>query len=94
MEIFGADNSAVGGARRVMGRRNYIAACLFSEDMRNELFSPGGMVSPGAMMTPRGFGDVGGRLSIAVDFIVQGEGAFTAPSKHGPVVIPFLEHGR
>lgn len=34
------------------------------------------------------------KLSLAVDFVVQGDGAFTAPTKYGPVIVPHLEFGR
>lgn len=36
------------------------------------------------------------RLSLAVDFVVQGDGMYGAPTstKYGPVVIPSLEFGR
>ncbi len=34
------------------------------------------------------------KLSLAVDFVVQGDGAFTTPTKYGPVIVPYLELGR
>jgi hypothetical protein len=34
------------------------------------------------------------RLSLAADFMVQNEGAYAAPVKYGPVIIPSLEFGR
>lgn len=34
------------------------------------------------------------KLSLAVDFIVQGEGAYGAATKYGPVIVPSLEFGR
>lgn len=34
------------------------------------------------------------KLSLAVDFVVQGDGAFSPPTKYGPVIIPSLEFGR
>jgi hypothetical protein len=33
-------------------------------------------------------------LSLAADFMVQGEGAYGNVVKFGPVVIPSLEYGR
>lgn len=33
------------------------------------------------------------KLSLAVDFVVQGDGAFTATTKYGPVIVPHLEYG-
>ncbi|KAG5982475.1 hypothetical protein E4U55_001846 [Claviceps digitariae] len=34
------------------------------------------------------------KISLAVDFVVQGDGAYTATTKYGPVIIPHLEYGR
>jgi hypothetical protein len=34
------------------------------------------------------------KLSLAVDYIVQGDEVYGVPSKYGPVVIPNLEFGR
>ena len=39
-------------------------------------------------------GNEGARLSLAADFMVQGEGAYGTVVKFGPVVIPSLEFGR
>ena len=36
---------------------------------------------------------VGPPLSLAVDFIVQGDGIYSTTSKYGPVVIPKCEYG-
>ena len=36
----------------------------------------------------------GGKLSLAADFMVQGEGAYGNVVKFGPVVVPSLEYGR
>lgn len=33
------------------------------------------------------------KLSLAVDFVVQGDGSFTTPTKYGPVIVPHLEFG-
>ena len=33
------------------------------------------------------------KLSLAVDFVVQGDGAYTATTKYGPVIVPHLEFG-
>ena len=88
--------SASAGARRIMARRNYIAGTLFGEDQQN-MGMLNGLMSPGAV-TPGGWGGVqGGKLSLAVDFIVQAEtmgGAMGGTQKFGPVVVPALEFGR
>ena len=102
MEIFidprgeaqaGTSNS---GARRIMARRNYIAGTLFGEEQQG-MGLLGGLMSPGAV-TPGGWGGVGGgKLSLAVDFIVQAEtpgGAMGGTQKFGTVVVPALEFGR
>ena len=34
------------------------------------------------------------KLNLAIDFVVQGDGAFTTPTKYGPVIVPHLEFGR
>lgn len=102
MEIFvdprgDAQTSQQGaGARRIMARRNYIAGTLFGEDQQN-MGMLNGLMSPGAV-TPGGWGGVAnGKLSLAVDFIVQAEttgGAMGGTQKFGPVVVPALEFGR
>lgn len=39
-------------------------------------------------------GKGGGRLSLAVDFMVQGDAQFGGVNKYGPVIVPSLEFGR
>ncbi|KAI9697577.1 MAG: hypothetical protein M1836_004527 [Candelina mexicana] len=83
MEIFQNDvNGAPRENKRLMGRRNYVACVAFD---------------PETIARQGGYGDLeggGGKLSLAVDFIVQAEGTYGAPMKYGPVVIPSLEFGR
>jgi len=94
MEIFQADAS--GGARelkRLMGRRNYVAFVAYDpSDMGM------GMGMMGMGQSQAGSVHSGGqglsKLSLAVDFVVQGDGAFNGPTKYGPVIIPSLEFGR
>lgn len=100
MEIFHTDAS--GSARelkKLMGRRNYVAVVAY--DPETVAGGPGGGVGgsqyAGSIVN-------GGqqqqqqqglqKLSLAVDFVVQGDGAFTAPTKYGPVIVPHLEFGR
>lgn len=68
--------------RRVMGKRNYAIFTAFEPGQ-------GGMAHAG-----KG-GDAGkeASVSLAVDFIVQGEGVYTGTGKYGPVVVPRLEMG-
>ena len=83
MEIFTQDvNGAPREMRRLMGRRNYVACVAYDPEIVHGTF---GQAVPG---------QGGGKLSIAVDFMVQNEGIYGAPMKYGPVVIPSLEYGR
>ena len=72
--------------KRLVGRRNYVAVQAFDPDLQ-----------VGNIPDPL-HGDKAveshGKLSLAVDFLVQGEGAYQAPMKYGPVVIPSLDFGR
>lgn len=89
MEIFHTD--ATGAPRefkKLIGRRNYVAVVAFDPDQ-----VAGGMPTMGVGsfdQTQQGLS----KLSLAVDFVVQGDGAFQATSKYGPVIIPHLEFGR
>jgi PhoD related phosphatase len=83
MEIFGQD---VTGAprewKRLMPRRNYVACVAFDPEVVGGSF---GQTTPGSG---------GGKLSLAIDFMVQGEGVYAGPVKYGPVIVPSLEFGR
>lgn len=49
----------------------------------------------GGFGRPTGGAEQGsGKLSLAADFLVQGDGAYGGVIKYGPVVIPSLEYGR
>lgn len=83
MEIFTQDvNGQPREMRRLMGRRNYVACVIYDPEIVNGTF---GQAVPG---------QGGGKLSIAVDFMVQNENLYGAPMKYGPVIIPSLEYGR
>ncbi|RMZ87774.1 hypothetical protein DV736_g5005, partial [Chaetothyriales sp. CBS 134916] len=69
--------------RRLMARRNYVAIVCYDPEVVNGAFG-----APADMNRPSG------RLSLAADFLVQGEGAYGNVVKFGPVVIPSLEYGR
>jgi hypothetical protein len=78
MEIFHTDASgAPRELKRLMGRRNYVAVVAYDPEQ-----VAGNPVSPELS-----------KLSLAVDFVVQGDGAFAQPTKYGPVIIPHLEFG-
>lgn len=87
MEIFNADvDGRPRDMRRLMGRRNYLACVAYDPDLVQGAFGN---------MTPGGNNEKGaGRLSLAADFMVQGDGAFGQPMKYGPVIVPSLEYGR
>ena len=93
MEIFHSDAS--GSARelkKLMGRRNYVAFLAYDQDAAAQQsqtpFSPNPSLN--GQQQQQGLS----KLCLAVDFVVQGDGAFTAPTKYGPVIIPHLEFGR
>lgn len=87
MEIFQTDTN--GGPRemkKLMGRRNYVAFVAFDPE------TVGGGSGGGSV---RSGGETGlQKLSLAVDFVVQGDGGYASPTKYGPVIIPSLEFGR
>jgi hypothetical protein len=83
MEIFQTDvNGAPRELRRLMGRRNYAACVLYDPDL------------VGIPYTPPTADQWSGKMSLAVDFMVQGDGPYAAPVKYGPVIIPKLEYGQ
>ncbi|KAF2200746.1 Aso-1 [Delitschia confertaspora ATCC 74209] len=83
MEIFTQDvNGAAREYKRLMGRRNYVACVIYDPEIVNGTF---GQAVPG---------HGSGKLSLAVDFMVQNEGPYAAPMKYGPVIVPSLEYGR
>lgn len=85
MEIFAQDvNGQPRELKRLMGRRNYVACVAFDPEVVQGAFG----------QTVVGQGHGSGRLSLAVDFLVQNEGGYGVPMKYGPVVIPHLEYGR
>jgi tricorn protease-like protein len=93
MEIFHTDASgAARELKKLMGRRNYVAVVSYDQDalaaQSQAAFSP----NPSLNGSQHGQGL--SKVSLAVDFVVQGDGAFTAPTKYGPVIIPHLEYGR
>jgi hypothetical protein len=92
MEIFQADTS--GGPRelkKLMGRRNYVAFVAYDPNDLGLGTGVGGTVYAGSVHSG---GQGLSKLSLAVDFVVQGDGANATPTKYGPVIIPSLEFGR
>ena len=82
MEIFQTDvNGQAREHRKLMGRRNYVAIVAYDPETVN---APYGQLPQGS----------NSKLSLAADFMVQGEGALGNVVKFGPVIVPSLEHGR
>lgn len=87
MEIFHTDASgAPRELKKLMGRRNYIACIAYDP----EAVAGTQYAASIANGQQQGLS----KLSLAIDFIVQGDGAFTSPTKYGPVIVPHLEFGR
>ncbi|KAL2256078.1 hypothetical protein VTK26DRAFT_2228 [Humicola hyalothermophila] len=93
MEIFHTDAS--GAARehkKLMARRNYVAIVAYDPEglqgQQQQQQQPGYAASVAS-------GNSGGlsKLSLAVDFVVQGDGMYQATTKYGPVIVPHLEFG-
>lgn len=84
MEIFQTDiNGQAREHRKLMARRNYVAIVAYDPDVVAATpFSPGPV--PGSRP----------KLSLAADFMVQGEGAYANVVKYGPVIVPSLDQGR
>jgi hypothetical protein len=84
MELFTHDvNGQPTHNRKLMPRRNYVAIVAYDPEQVNGTFGRTDM---------RGQGERG-KLSLAADFLVQGEGAYGNVVKFGPVVVPSLEYG-
>ena len=96
MEIFHTDASgSPRELKKLMGRRNYVACVPFDASAAaNAASTAASQYAPS--IASGGSGSNGGlsKLSLAVDFVVQGDGAFTTPTKYGPVIVPHLEFGR
>lgn len=95
MEIFHTDASgAARELKKLMGRRNYAAFVAYDQDALSAQsqppFSPNPSIINGHSQQQEGLS----KLSLAVDFVVQGDGAFATTTKYGPVIVPHLEFGR
>jgi hypothetical protein len=94
MEIFHTDASGANRElKKLMGRRTYVAFLAYDQEAAAQAsqtpFSPNPSLN-GQQMNNSGLS----KLSLAVDFVVQGDGAFTTTTKYGPVIVPHLEYGR
>ncbi|ROW18033.1 hypothetical protein VPNG_00350 [Cytospora leucostoma] len=98
MEIFHTDASgAAREMKKLMGRRNYAACVVYDPDAVNGAMNShaGSTYAHSIASGGSGGGSSAGlsKLSLAVDFVVQGDGQFTTPTKYGPVIVPHLEFG-
>lgn len=83
MEIFQSDvTGQTREHRKLMGRRNYVAIVAYDPEVVNAPY--------GHDVAAHG----GGKLNLAADFMVQGDGTFGNVVKYGPVIVPSLEPGR
>jgi len=85
MEIFHTEAS--GAARehkKLMARRNYVTIVAYDPEALQNGYA--------GSVNSNGSGGLS-KLSLAVDFVVQGDGPFQATTKYGPVIIPHLEFG-
>lgn len=69
-------------ARKLMGRRNYVAIVVYDPEIVRGTYGQTDMAVGG------------GKLSLAVEFMVQGDGTLGGVNKYGPVIVPSLEYGR
>lgn len=85
MEIFQTDvNGQPREHRKLMARRNYVAIVAYDPEIASA--NPFGQ-------NPATQGQKS-KLSLAADFMVQGDSAYANVVKYGPVIVPSLEHGR
>lgn len=85
MEIFQTDVTGQPREyRKLMGRRNYAAVVAYDPEA----------VSAAYGQQTNGMGHGAGKLNLAVDFMVQGEGLYPTVAKYGPVIVPSLEPGK
>ena len=96
MEIFQTDTN--GGPRelkKLMGRRNYVAFVAYDPEAIAGTTYAASTYAASTYAGSMHSGQSGlAKLSLAVDFVVQGDGGFSPPTKYGPVIIPSLEFGR
>lgn len=86
MEIFHTDASgSPRELKKLMGRRNYVSFMAYDPEA-----IPGTQYSASVA---NGHSQGLSKLSLAVDYVVQGDGGFTTPTKYGPVIVPHLEFG-
>ncbi|KAI5923371.1 hypothetical protein F4810DRAFT_710798 [Camillea tinctor] len=91
MEIFHTDASgAPRELKKLMGRRNYIAVVAYDPEAIAGTQYAASVASGHSSNNSSGLS----KLSLAVDFVVQGDGAYATPTKYGPVIVPHLEFGR
>lgn len=74
-----------------MGRRNYVAIVGYDPENVQTNY---GLMSPTTATGMMAASGAFPKLSLAVDFLVQGDGAYGNVVKFGPVIVPSLDLGR
>ncbi|EWC46268.1 hypothetical protein DRE_04439 [Drechslerella stenobrocha 248] len=81
IDLFATDiNGTPRAEKKLMARRNYTIFAAYEANQQVEYMHQ----VPEKYVPP---------LSLAVDFIVQGDGVYSTTSKYGPIVIPRCEYG-
>lgn len=99
MEIFHTDpTGAAREMKKLMGRRNYAACVVYDPDqlqINSGMTTHSGSNYAHSIASGSGGSSSAGlsKLSLAVDFVVQGDGHMPTPTKYGPVIVPHLEFG-
>ncbi|KAK6334087.1 hypothetical protein TWF696_002589 [Orbilia brochopaga] len=82
IELFATDiNGTPRAEKKLMARRNFAIFAAYEANQQVEYMQG---AAPEKFVPP---------LSLAVDFIVQGDGVYSTTSKYGPIVIPRCEYG-
>ncbi|KAL5614371.1 uncharacterized protein BROUX77_000208 [Berkeleyomyces rouxiae] len=93
MEIFHTDASGTQRElKRLMGRRNYISVTSMDSEYVDHIQQQQQVQMQMGFLQPPITGPES-KLTLQIDFVVQGDGAFTTPTKYGPVYLPHLELG-
>lgn len=94
LEVFGLDvDGRQREARRLMGRRNYVAVVAFDPALVSDAFNAGGesVYDHGHGAGEGKAGHAEARLSLAIDFMVQAERPPGGTVKYGPIVVPDVQ---
>ncbi|KAJ8612023.1 hypothetical protein MRB53_037666 [Persea americana] len=94
LDIFTQDvNGAQRDMKRLMGRRNYVAVVAYDPEVVHGAFNGTDAGSSTGSQNGAKMAGEGGKLNLAVDFMVQAEGGYSAQNatvKYGPCIIVSL----